>query len=199
MLRRSVVIGLVGLLAACGSSGSSTSGSSGSAGQPYVDAAMKSYDNGSSKTKDGFTRPQAKCAITAMVDAVGVDTLKAKGITPQDFAAKDGPFKAAGAKLSPVQAEKVAGVITNGKCFNFVDLVMKQAGTSSSFGKLPKAKVRCFFEKVLSKAEVKKAIASSLVGTSSKTSKAVSDALSSNSETFKIFSDCGISPNSMGS
>lgn len=192
MLRRSVVIGLVGLLAACGSSGSS-----GSAGQPYVDAAMKSYDNGSSKTKDGFNRTQAKCAITAMVDAVGPDTLKAKGITPQDFAAKDGPFKAAGAKLSPVQAEKVAGVITNGKCFNFVDLVMKQA--SSSFGKIPKAKVRCFFEKVLSKTEVKKAIAGSLVGSSSKTSNAVSDALGNSSETFKIFSDCGISPSALGS
>ena len=194
MLRRSVVIGLVGLLAACGSSGSSAS-----AGQPYVDAAMKSYDNGSSKTKDGFNRTQAKCAITAMVDAVGPDTLKAKGITPQDFAAKDGPFKAAGAKLSPVQAEKVAGVITNGKCFNFVDLVMKQAGSSSAFGKMPKAKVRCFFEKVLSKTEVKKAIAGSLIGTGSDTSNAVSKALGSSSETFKIFSDCGISPSALGS
>ncbi len=195
MLRRSVVIGMVGLLAACGSSSSS-----GSAGQPYVDAAMKSYDNGSSQTKDGFTRPQAKCAITAMVDSIGADTLKAKGITPQDFSAKDGPFKAAGAKLSSAQAEKVAGVLTDGKCFNFVDLVMKQAGSSSSFHKLPKAKVRCFFEKVLSKVEVKKAIAGSLVGgSSSKTSDAVSSALGNSSETFKIFSDCGISPSALGS
>ena len=160
---------------------------------------MKSYDNGSSKSKVGFTRSQAKCAITSMVDAVGPDTLKAKGITPQDFGAKDGPFKAAGAKLSPVQAEKVASVITNGKCFNFVDLVMKQAGSSSAFGKMPKAKVRCFFEKVLSKTEVKKAIAGSLIGTGSDTSNAVSKALGSSSETFKIFSDCGISPSALGS
>ena len=196
MLRRSVVIGMVGLLAACGSSSSSAS-----AGQPYVDAAMKSYDNGSSQTKDGFTRPQAKCAITAMVDAVGADTLREKGITPRDFGSKDGPFKGAGAKLSSVQAEKIAGVLTDGKCFNFVDLVMKQAGSSSStFGKLPKAKVRCFFEKVLAKAEVKKAIAGSLVGgTSSKTSTAVSSALGNSSATFKIFSDCGISPSALGS
>ena len=65
-------------LVGCGSSGPSGGGSSGS--EPYVDAMMKSYDQ-HPKKQAGLTSAQVRCIAQGVVDEVGVDKLKALGVS----------------------------------------------------------------------------------------------------------------------
>ena len=128
-MRRFVLVALVGVLAACGSSsGSSGSGSgSGSGSNAYVDAAMKSYDSAPASTKAFMNKSQARCLISGMVDIIGVDTLEKNGVKPNDLSTSgDSPFKAVGKDMTPAQAKDVAGLITDGECFDFTDIVVKQ-------------------------------------------------------------------------
>ena len=190
-MRRFLVIAVVGVLAACGSSGSSSSGSG-----AYVDAAMKSYDDASSSVKDTFTRSQARCLIQGIVDAVGVDNLKSHGVQPGDLQKQTSPFKSISKDLTQAQAEEVAAVITDGKCFNFADIVVKQVSRSGSnpFGQLTKTQIRCFFNELLKEDAVKKALASSILGQESSNS-ALQNAFGNQSKLFTIFGDCKIRPN----
>lgn len=187
----------VTLVAACGSSGGG-SASSGE-GQKYVDAIMKNFDK-SSSAKDVFTRSQAQCLATGMVNAIGVDTLKSSGVTPDEVGGASDPFKAVGKKLSEQQAKDVVDVITGGKCFNFTDLVLKQvkqSGGSNPFGKLSQDKVKCFFGKLLDNSAFKTAMVNSILGRDS-SSDAFSKAFSNQSSVFSILSDCNIRPSEIG-
>jgi hypothetical protein len=192
-MRRFMVVALIGLLAACGSSSSSSSG-----GSAYVDAAMKSYDDASSSVKDTFSRTQAKCLISGIVDSVGVDKLKSHGIEPGDLQKGDSPFKSLSNDLTQAEAEDVASVITDGKCFNFADIVIKQMSSSGSnpFGQLNKTQVRCFFGQLLKEKTVKKALAASILGQDTSSS-ALQGAFANQSKLFSILGDCNIKPSQL--
>lgn len=198
-MRRFFALTLVAVfLAACGSGSSGGGGgASSSEGQKYVDAAMKSYKASSSAGR-AFTKSQAECVASGLVDKVGVDTLKSAGVTPSDFAQSGGPFKALGSKLSRKQAVGVVSVITDGKCFNFADLVTKSASSGSgTFAKLTKAKVRCLFATLLADKSFKNAMVDSMLGKAS-SSAAFQKAFGNQSRIFRIMSDCKISPNELG-
>ena len=140
-MRRFMVIAIVGLLGACGSSGGGSS-SSGDGGK-YADAISAQLQKGDSG--DVFTKAQADCLASKMVDVIGVDKLNAAGLTPSKISSTDDSFKAVGQKLSESEANDLADVIAGGKCFNFTDLVIKSAessGTSNPFGKLGETKTR---------------------------------------------------------
>ena len=158
---------------------------------------LTSFD--SSKTASQmFTKAQAECVAKGVVDEVGVDTLKAAGVTPADFAESGGPFKAAGNKLSRKQAEGVVSVITDGKCFDFTDLVTKAASSgSAAFGKLAKDKVRCLFDNLLKGKAFKQAMVDSILGRSSGSSDAFAKAFSGDAGTFAVFSKCNIKPSEL--
>jgi len=195
-MRRLIVLAVVAasLLAACGSSG----GGSDSAAQPYVDAMMKSFDK-SPTAKKSLTRSEAECVSKKIVNTIGADTLKTNGVTPDDVATQNSPFKAVAKDLTRQQAEGVVNALTDGKCFNFTDLVIKAATSgsgSSSFGSLAKTKVKCLFAKLLADSNFKQAMAYSILGRGS--SNAFSSAFSNNAKTFKIFSDCNIKPSELG-
>jgi hypothetical protein len=199
-MRRFLVVAMVGLLAACGSSGGSSSGGSsgGSDTDAYVDAAMKSYDDASSSVKDTFNRTQAECLVRGIVDAVGVDKLKSNGIEPGDLQKGDSPFKSLSDDLSQSEAEEVAAVITDGECFDFADIVIKQldSGTSNPFGKLTRTQLRCFFGELLKEKAVKKALAASILGQDSSNS-ALQSTFSNQSKLFSILGDCNIRPSQL--
>lgn len=194
-MRRFIGLALVGAiaLAACGSSGGSSSSGD---GQDYVDAIMKNYD--SSSAKDVFTRSEANCIAKGIVDAVGVDKLKTVG-TPDQVASSSNPFQKVGKDLTKAQADEVVNVLTDGRCYDFTQLIVKQATKDSSgtFSKLSKKQVDCFFGQLLSKPAFKQAMADEILGRGSN-SDAVSSALSNQSDTFKILSDCNISPSQLG-
>lgn len=194
-MRRFFALTLVAVfLTACGSDGGSASSTE---GRKYVDAAMKSYKDSKSASQ-AFTRTQAECVAKGLVDSVGVDKLKAAGVTPSDFAESGGPFKAVGSKLSRKEAEGVVGVVTDGKCFDFTDLVTKSAASgSSTFAKLSKTKVHCLFATLLSDKAFKNAMVDSMLGKSS-SSNAFQNAFGNKSRIFGIMSDCKISPNEIG-
>ncbi len=195
-MRRSLMLlaslSLAVVLVACGSSSSSSSDK----GQEYVDAMMKSYDNSSGSTKDIFSRSQAECVSEGVVDSVGVDTLEEAGVSPDDLGkSSDGPFDTIGQELTEQQAEDLVSVLTDGKCFDFTDLVMKQVSSAggSPFAKLGEAKTRCLFEALLSNPAFKQAMADSILGKSS-SNDAFSNAFKNQSEIFDIFSKCDIKP-----
>jgi hypothetical protein len=194
-MRRFLVLAVVGLLAACGSSSGSSSGGGTDA---YVDAAMKSYDDSSASVKDTFSRSQAECLIRGIVDAVGVDKLKSNGIEPGDLQKGNSPFKSLSNDLSQSEAEDVAAVITDGKCFNFSDIIIKQmSGTGSNpFGKLTKTQARCFFDQLLKENAVKKALAASILGQDSSNT-ALQGAFANQSKLFSILGDCNIRPSQL--
>ncbi len=90
-MRIGLAFGLVGVLAlstmaACGDDDSSGGGGDevSAEAKPYVDELKKAM------TADGeelqLTGSQADCMAPKFIDAIGVDTLKAKGITPEDMA-----------------------------------------------------------------------------------------------------------------
>jgi hypothetical protein len=196
-MRRFLVLAMVGLLAACGSSGGSSSSGGGDT-DAYVNAAMKSYDTSSSSVKDTFSRSQAECLIRGIVDAVGVDKLKNAGIEPGDLQKGNSPFKSLSNDLSQSEAENVAAVITDGKCFNFSDIIIKQmSGTGTNpFGKLSKTQARCFFDEILKERAVKKALAASILGQDS-SSTALQGAFANQSKLFSILGDCNIKPSQL--
>ena len=190
-MRRVLALGVVAvLLAACSSSG-------GGGTQPYVDAAMKSYDKNSGGIKDTFSRSEAECVVKGMVDAIGADTLKQIGVTPGNFAASSGPFKAVGKKLNAEQANKVVDVLIGGSCFNFTDLAIKQAGSgSAALAGIPKPKLHCLFDAVLAGAGVKKALADSILGKPGADA-AASRVFSNQSKILAIMSKCKINPSAL--
>lgn len=196
-MRRFLGLGLVAVfvLAACGSSGGGGASSS-DKGQEYVDAIMKNYDK--SASKNGFTRSEAECIAKGMVDAVGVDKLESVG-TPDDVASGDNPFQALGEKMTQSQADEVVAVLTDGRCFDFTNLVVKQAqkDDSGSFSKLTDTQIECFFGKLLDKKAFKKAMADSILGRDS-SSDAFSKVFSDQSEVFAVLSDCKIKPSQLG-
>lgn len=191
-MRRFMLVALVGVLAACGSS----SGSSGGSGSSeYVDAAMKSYDSAPAETKAFMNKSQARCLISGMVDIIGVDSLEKAGVKPDDLSKNgDSPFKAVGKDMTAAQAGDVASLITDGKCFNFTDVVIKQAGGTGPFGKLSKAKVRCFFDALIKDPAVKTALADSILGKGGDVSSSISKSFSNQSKLFSLLGDCDISP-----
>jgi len=194
-MRRFVVIALVGLLAACGSSGGGSSSSG--AGKDYADAIAAKIRSGDSGKV--FTQSQADCLAKGMVDVIGVDKLDSAGLSPDKISSSNDSFKAVGTKLSESEANDLVDVIAGGKCFDFVDLVIKSAESSSSsnpFGKLGETKTRCLFEKLLSGAAFKKAMVDSILGRDA-SNDAFSKAFSNQSSSFKIFSDCNISPSQL--
>jgi hypothetical protein len=194
-MRRFLVVAIVGLLAACGSSSSSGSGSGGSDADAYVNAAMKSYDDAGSSAKETFSRSQAECLVRGIIGAVGVDKLKNNGVEPSDLGKGDSPLKSLSNDLSQSEAEEVAAVITDNKCFNFADVVIKQmsAGASNPFGKLTKTQARCFFNELLKEDAVKKALAASILGQDT-SNDALQKAFSNQSKLFSILGDCDIRP-----
>ena len=196
-MRRVMVIAFVGLLAACGSSGGGGSSSSG-AGKDYADAIATKLTSG--PNGDVFTQKQADCLASGMVDVIGVDKLDAAGLSPSKISGSSDSFKAVGQKLSESEAKDLVEVIAGGKCFDFVDLIIKSAqssGGSNPFAKLGAAKTRCLFGKLLSQAAFKQAMVDSILGRDTGGSDAFSKAFSNQSSTFKIFSDCNIQPSQL--
>jgi hypothetical protein len=197
-MRRVMVIAIVGMLAACGSSGGGGSSSSGE-GKDYADAIAAKLRSGSSA--DVFTAKQADCVANGMVDVIGVDTLNSAGLTPSKISGSGDTFDAVGKKLSESEANDLVEVIAGGKCFDFTDLVIKAARSSSTgsdpFSKLGETKTRCLFDKLLSGSAFKKAMVDSILGRESSGSDAFSKAFGNQSSTFKIFSDCNIKPSQL--
>jgi hypothetical protein len=195
-MRRFIGLSVIAVLvlAACGSSGGGGSASSGK-GQEYVDAMMKNYDKNGKGS--GFTRAQAKCVAEGMVDAVGVDKLESVG-TPDDLASGGNPFQTIGKKMTPAQADEVVGVLTDGRCFDFKALVVKQAkgDTSGTFAKLTGTQIECFFGELLDNKAFKQAMADSILGRDS-SSDAFNKAFSDQSAVFKLLSDCKIKPSQL--
>ena len=142
---------------ACGSDGKASSTSD---GKQYVDALVKGYD--ASNAKDVFSRPQAVCISTHVVDAVGVDALKKSGVSPTDLAGK-GSFQLLGSKLSGADRQRVGNVFVSEECFQLVDVLLK-SGAGSTFARVPKAKVRCIFTTLASPSAARQAFANSLLG-----------------------------------
>lgn len=199
-MRRSLTLlaslSLAVVLVACGSSSSSSSDK----GQQYVDAMMKSYDNSSGSTKDVFSRSQAECVSQGVVDSVGVDTLEKAGVSPDELGkSNNGPFDTIGKELTDQQAQDLVAVITDGKCFDFTDLVMKQvqSGGSNPFSKLGEEKTRCLFDELLANEAFKQAMADSILGKSS-SNDAFSGAFKNQSEIFDILGKCDIKPSEIG-
>ena len=54
--------------------------------QPFVDALASTYD---AETDDTFSKQQVQCLAATWVPIIGVDTLKAQGITPEKLAQAD--------------------------------------------------------------------------------------------------------------
>ncbi len=84
-MRGRIALGLIGVLAlaavaACGGDDDGVSADA----KPYVDALEKSMkeDDSSGLT---LSDTQASCLAPKFINAIGVDTLKAKGITPDDM------------------------------------------------------------------------------------------------------------------
>ena len=158
---------------------------------------MKSYDSGDSK--DVFSETEARCVSEGVVGAIGADKLEAAGVTVSDVAADEGnPFEAIGKELSASEAEDVVSVITDGDCFNFTDLVMKQAagGASNPFKGVPEKKVRCLFDSLLSGKTFKSAMASSLLGRKGGDD-ALQDAFGDQSTILDIMGKCDLTPNEL--
>jgi hypothetical protein len=172
------------MFAACGSSGGSSASSS--EGKKYV-AAMLAAKGSNSITKD-LNPTQAKCLAEGLIDAVGVDTLKKAGVTPQEFAGNGADTKLKG-KVSKSQASDVADLILKNKCFDFIDVVAKQS-SGSAFGKLSKDKQRCFYTKMFSLPAVRDALIADLTGGKSD----LGSALGNQSEIFTILGQCKIDP-----
>ena len=162
-MRRTVaVIAIVGVLGACGSDGGGTTHG---ASKEYVDAMMRSYD--SSDAKDVLTQKEMRCVAEGVVAAIGAGKLKDTGVTIEDVGKVDSnPFRPIGKKLSESEIEAVVSVITGGDCFNFTDLVIKQAssGSSNPFEGVPEKKVRCLFDKLLDGTTFKDDMANSFLG-----------------------------------
>ena len=194
-MRRVMVVAIVGMLAACGSSGG---GSSSGAGKEFSDAIAAKMRSGSSG--EVFTKAQADCLAKGMVEVIGVDRLQSAGLTPSKITSSSDSFKAVGEKLSESEANDLVDVIAGGKCFSFVDLVIKSAAKSSSgnpFAKLGETKTRCLFDKLLSGPAFRKAMVDSILGRDTSGSNAFSKAFGNQSSTFKIFSDCNIKPSQL--
>lgn len=189
-----VVLAAVVVVAACGSSGSGAASST-TKGRAYVAAIMKNYDK--SSAQDVFTRAQAECIAKGMVDAVGVDKLESVG-TPTQLSGTDNPFQSLGKKMTPAEANQVVNVLTDGRCFDFTELVIKASkqGSNSPFTKLTDAQLTCFFGKVLAKREFKQAMADSILGRDT-SNDAFTKAFSNQSEVFKILGDCKIKPSQL--
>jgi|SRR5215218_2339473 len=86
-MRLGLALGLVGVsalsaMAACGDDDSG-GGEVSAEAQPYVDALKKSMTADDQGLQ--LTSSQADCMAPKFVDAIGVDTLKAKDITPEDM------------------------------------------------------------------------------------------------------------------
>lgn len=161
-MRRSLLfvvslVSAVALLSACGSDGKASSTSE---GKQYVDALVKGYD--ASNAKDVFTRPQAVCISTHVVDAVGMDALKKSGVSPTELAGK-GSFRLLGSKLSGAASQRLGNVFVNDECFQLVDVLLK-SGAGGTFSRVPKAKVRCIFATLASPSKARQAFANSILG-----------------------------------
>lgn len=192
-MRRFMLVALVGVLAACGSSSSS-----GSSKTAYVDAAMKSYSSASASTKEMMNESQARCLVSGLVDIIGVDELEKADVKPSDLEKSgNSPFTALGKDMTAAQAGDVASLITDGKCFDFTDAIIKQAGSSGPFGKLSKAKVRCFFSALIKDPAVKSALADSILGKGGDVSSSISKSFSNQSKLFSLLGDCNISPSEL--
>ncbi len=196
MRRFVVLIALSVAAVGCGSSG----GSASSGDQAYVDALMESYD--SDGDNSGFTRTQAKCVAEGMVGSVGADKLGKAGVTPKKLAKSggDNPFSTIGKSLSRTEAEGLVSVLTDGKCFNFTDLVIEQAskGSSDTFAGIEPKKVRCLFDELLSNQAFKTAMVDSMLGRED-SSTAFENAFGDQSEIFSIMGKCKLKPNEIGS
>ncbi len=92
-MRLGVAYGLVGVLAlstmaaACGDDDDGGSGGGGAVSaeaKPYVDELRKSMMADGQELQ--LTSSQADCMAPKFIDAIGVDTLKAKGVKPEDMA-----------------------------------------------------------------------------------------------------------------
>ena len=77
-----------------------------------------------------FDTEQATCLAEGMVDAIGVDTIQAAGVTPEDIAApdSDSQFDTVAEDLTEEQATAVVDVIFGGECFSFGELLASQMG-----------------------------------------------------------------------
>lgn len=88
-MRGRIALGLVGVLAlsavaACGGDDDSGADGVSAEAKPYVEAletSMQEDDSGGMTLSDA----QASCLAPKFVDTIGVDTLEAKGVTPEDM------------------------------------------------------------------------------------------------------------------
>jgi hypothetical protein len=118
-------------------------------------------------------------------------------VTPANINSGDNAFTALGKKLSEAEARDLVDVITDGSCFSFSDIVVKQASQgTSSLGKLGKAKIKCLFDKLLANKAFKQAMVDSVLGRET-SSNAFSDAFKDQSKLFSILGDCNIRPSEL--
>lgn len=188
MRRAVVLVMLVGLVAGCGSGGSDTS----EAEQKYIDAMMRSYD--ASTAKSTLNRKEAQCLSERFVATVGVKSIKAAGLSPAEVAKNQNAFAAIGQKLTRAEAEHVADVFTDGECLNFTDVALKQVSTGSgSLERVPKANLRCLFDRLLAKQAFKDAMVEGILGSSTSDS-AFAKAFGDKAAVVRVMVECRINP-----
>lgn len=188
-MRRAVaLLMLIGLLAACGSGGSDTS----NAEQGYIDAMMKSYD--ASTATSSLSREEAQCLSKRFVATVGVEQIKAAGVSPADVAKNENAFAAIGQKLTRAQAEDVADVFTDGECLNFTDVALEQVSAGSNpFKDVPRDNLRCLFDRLLAKPAFKDAMVEGILG-SSGSDAAFTKAFGDEATLVRVMIKCEINP-----
>ena len=167
------------LFAACGSGSGGGAVTLNADEKAYVDSMMSSFK------KDGstpFTTSQAQCLAERTVKAIGVDTLKKDGITPENINGTSGGLD----KLDPATAAKFTDLIFGGQCFNFGDLMVK-AMNAQAGGKIPTDKAKCLGDKMASNASFRKAMTASMTGNTTV------DPMSALGDIFKLLADCNIS------
>jgi hypothetical protein len=190
--RRFLVLVLAVVLVACGSSGGDSQTAEGKKFVAAIETKYRSGNNGQT-----FTKAQAHCLATRMVDTITVDKFKAAGVSTTEIVSDPNSFKTVGRRLDAQQAKDLANVLTGGGCFNFTDVVVKSAARSSNnFGGVSKTKVRCLFDKLLSNEAFKDAMVNSILGRETSGS-AISNSLKNESQIFRYLADCKIKPSEL--
>ena len=164
-MNRILVVAIAATLsvAACGSDSSDRNG--------LVDALAKSPSfglNSNDAKNASLSVADKKCLAGAMVDGIGVSTLKKLGVTKANIGNKNA-LKERGNKLTEVEANRVIDKLFNLTCVDFIDIALKSAA-NPSFEKIGKTKLHCLFSEMFKLKTFRKSMVDSMLGRTKNTS-----------------------------
>ena len=105
--------------AACGGDNDSSAPSADAA--PFVAAAATALE---ADPEMAMNQEQAECFAGRMVNILGVDTLKAAGVTPESMARDVFGDEGMPFDISDSQADDLATLLLDGECISFVDMIL---------------------------------------------------------------------------